>query len=148
MRLIRYIPSNQSPLIFMNCDRVPIGDIYISPSSYKDRREMTEKRFEGMLEYSENQERCRSVFFEEYFGVESSGDCGVCDICLERKRTSKEQPQELKAMILELLGKEKLSIAQIIKQLDRSPQSIAKAIEELLDNSQIEYQQSGRYIKR
>ncbi|MFI3333201.1 MAG: ATP-dependent DNA helicase RecQ [Rikenellaceae bacterium] len=148
MRLIRYIPSNQSPLIFLNCDRVSIGDMYISPDSYKNRLEMTQRRFEGMLKYAENQAICRSTIFESYFGVESSGDCGVCDICLEQKQNAKLPPIDIDENILMLLAKEDLTTADIISRINRSSQSIIAAINTLLESNKIKTKPNGQFTKK
>ncbi|MFI3285729.1 MAG: ATP-dependent DNA helicase RecQ [Rikenellaceae bacterium] len=137
MRLIRYVPANQSPMIYLNCERLAPGSIYISPDTYKNRREMAEQRFANMLAYCENETTCRSRFFEDYFNVDSSGDCGVCDICLDRKRREKSVKLDVKEKILELLAKEGLLISEIAKLINCTPQSVTKAIEELITEDKI-----------
>ena len=89
MRVIRYIPSNRSPILFMNEERLPRADLYIAPETYRRRQELMHERFERMLAYAANEEECRSVMLERYFGAESPEPCGICDICLARKRAAK-----------------------------------------------------------
>ena len=102
MRIIRYIPSNRSPMITFLTERLPRADLYISPESYKFRRELTLERFDRMLRYAENDRQCRSALMEAYFGVENPADCGVCDLCLERKRRQRRS-DDLSGRILNLL---------------------------------------------
>ncbi len=89
MRIIRYIPSNRSPMIFFDEERLPTDDLYIAPETYGKRKEMMHERFGRMLAYATNEERCRSRILSEYFGDTEAEDCGICDVCLARRRRRK-----------------------------------------------------------
>ena len=91
LRVIRYVPSNRSPILFMNEERLPRADLYISPDTYKRRQELMRERFEHMLDYAANETRCRSAVLEAYFGEGDPAPCGVCDICLARRRAAKQK---------------------------------------------------------
>lgn len=94
LRVIRYVPSNRSPILFMDEERLPRADLYIAPETYKRRQELMRERFEHMLAYAANETRCRSAVLEGYFGEGAPAACGVCDICLAHKRAGKRQAQE------------------------------------------------------
>ncbi|MFQ7056690.1 MAG: RecQ family zinc-binding domain-containing protein, partial [Alistipes sp.] len=68
LRVIRYVPSNRSPILFMDEERLPRADLYIAPETYKRRQELMRERFEHMLAYAANETRCRSAVLEGYFG--------------------------------------------------------------------------------
>lgn len=89
LRVIRYIPSNRSPILFLNEERLPREDLYIAPETYLRRQQLMRERFERMVAYAANGERCRSAVLESYFGADDPAPCGVCDICLARKRAAK-----------------------------------------------------------
>ena len=80
---------NHAPLLFMNEERLPRADLYIAPETYRLRQQLLRERFEQMLAYASNEEECRSTVLERYFGTEPAGPCGVCDICLARRRAAK-----------------------------------------------------------
>ena len=61
LRVIRYIPSNRSPILFMNEERLPRADLYIAPETYKRRQELMRERFEQMIAYAANETECRST---------------------------------------------------------------------------------------
>lgn len=137
MRLIRYVPSNRSPLIHLETERLPLDDLYISPESYKMRKELTEQRFENMLQYATNDSECRSRFFEEYFGLDTNHDCGICDICLERKRVAKSKPIDLTTQILDILATKELTIKELIQQVNSSPTNVTECVEKLIIKNKI-----------
>ena len=108
LRVIRYVPSNRSPILFMNEERLPRADLYISPATYKRRQELMRERFEHMLDYAANETRCRSAVLEAYFGEGDPAPCGVCDICLARRRAAKQKSADAAGNAAESLRKEVL----------------------------------------
>lgn len=86
MRVIRYIPRRSSPLLILQEERLPSEDVVIAPATYHRRREMEELRAAAMGEYAENGSQCRSVLLREYFDEVEPEPCGVCDVCLSRRR--------------------------------------------------------------
>lgn len=115
LRVIRYVPSNRSPILFMNEERLPRADLYISPDTYKRRQELMRERFEHMLDYAANETRCRSAVLEAYFGEGDPAPCGVCDICLARRRAAKQKSADAAGNAAESLRKE------VLKRLAQGP---------------------------
>lgn len=91
LRVIRYIPSNRSPMLYFDEERLPRADLYIAPETYARRLELTRERFEHMLAYASDDARCRSVVLDEYFGGRDAEPCGICDVCLARRREEKRR---------------------------------------------------------
>ncbi len=138
MRVIRYVPSNRSALICFNCERLSIDDLYISPQSYKIRKDHTVTKFTEMLQYAHNKEVCRSRYFENYFSVNSSGDCGVCDLCLSRKQQSKSTVTNIEEQIIKLLSSNKLTPKEVSSQINAPTTKIAECIDRMLLDEVIE----------
>ena len=89
MHTIRYIPASRTPMIYLDSERLPTADVFIAPETYRHRYDMTLARFDGMLSYVTAEEECRSVIIQRYFGDSEAQPCGVCDVCLRRKRDSR-----------------------------------------------------------
>lgn len=47
-----------------------------------------------MLAYATAETGCRSSFLEAYFGVPEPRECGICDLCLARKRAARAPQAE------------------------------------------------------
>ena len=86
LRVIRYIPSNAMPLLTLHEERLPLASLYIAPDTYLRRQQLMHERFKEMQRYIANEERCRSRLLEEHFGKVDEQPCGICDLCLERRR--------------------------------------------------------------
>ena len=163
MRIIRYIPSNRSPLIVFEDERLPTADIYIAPETYRQRKESMLSRIEQMMEYADNDDRCRSRVLSEYFGDTEAADCGICDVCLARRKRLKAKhnvaaaaddgslisldEEALQSRILELAAGRGLSIRDIIAEFRCEPQRIIDTVREMHDNGLLFTDRDGR-IKR
>lgn len=147
LRVIRYIPSNHSPILFMDEERLPTADLYISPASYTQRKEQTRERFAQMLAYVGNQTECRSAWLERYFGEPEPTLCGVCDLCLARRHAAREQPpqdEKIEEAILRLLEQEPREPQQIASVIPYEPLKIADALGKLRDGGKISMQEDGK----
>ncbi len=139
LRVIRYIPSSRSPMLFMNEERLPREDVYIAPETYSRRQKLMRERFEGMLRYATGDTECRSEVLERYFGATESHPCGICDICLARRRAAKAATGNnvLKQTILHTLREGDITPRDLSAKVAASPEVLAVAIRELLDEKKI-----------
>ena len=148
LRVIRYIPSNRSPILFFNEQRLPRADLYIAPETYRRRQELMLERFERMIAYAANEQECRSAMLQAYFGESDPEPCGVCDLCLARRRAEKRQesrpaPDEnpadagLEERLLQMLAASPLDPRTLAAKLPGSPEQIAQTLRRLLDAGKI-----------
>ncbi len=144
MRIIRYIPSNSSPMIFFDEERLPTKDIYISPDTYLHRKRLINERFENMVIYASNQTECRSVVIQRYFGDQDAQPCGICDICLAKRKRSKNDANTLCTTILNILSQDSIEAREICRQLKADPQLVAKAIDILKSENKISATSDGK----
>ncbi len=145
MRVIRYVPSNRSPLIFMNEERLPRTDLYIAPETYKRRQELMRERFEHMIIYAGNEQKCRSAVLEEYFGEGNPEPCGVCDICLERKRSEKPSAAEgIRRELLQRLADGPVDPQALVAEFARDQKVVGRVIRTLLDEGTVRTLPDGR----
>ncbi|MFI3283376.1 MAG: ATP-dependent DNA helicase RecQ [Rikenellaceae bacterium] len=86
LRVVYYVSSTHSPIIRLYKNRSKRDELYISPDTYLHRREMCEDRIAKMLEYINNNDSCRSSLLGSYFGDKEPTVCGVCDVCLSKKK--------------------------------------------------------------
>ena len=156
LRVIRYIPSNRSPILFMNEERLPRADLYIAPETYRRRQELMRERFERMLAYAANEEECRSMVLERYFGSETPTPCGICDVCLARKRAAraaehasdaapqpaeaapkKESDLDLRNTVLRRLAASPADPRELAAGCSCTPERLARVVRELLEEGKI-----------
>ena len=140
--IIRYIPANHSPLIYFDEERLPVADLYISPDTYTRRKEMVRERFDNMLRYASEESECRSEVLERYFGVEDSQPCGVCDICLARKR--RDTKRDVSAEVEGALRAGALSVREVVAALRCKPEDVTSTVSAMLADGRLTMGDDGR----
>ena len=150
LRVISYKPSNRSPILFFDEERLPTADIYIAPETYIRRRELAEERFANMMAYAQNDTRCRSRMLQDYFGDREDDDCGVCDICLARRRAAKaaasirQDSAGIEERIMELLADEPRDIRELVNEFRSDDTKVVDAVRKLLDEGKISTVDGGK----
>ena len=131
--IIRYIPTNHDPLIFLDEERLPARDVYISPATYSHRKALMMERFNHLLHYANEELECRSRIIEQYFCDKMSEPCGICDNCLARKKREKSNSESYEKQILSLLATEPMTVKDIVSQIKGNEQTIIEAIRHLTE---------------
>ena len=145
MHVIRYIPASRTPMIFLDSERLPTEDLFIAPSTYRHRYDMTLARIEGMLNYATT-DRCRSVILQEYFGDKEAKPCGVCDICLERKRAgqTEEDSDDLENRIRKVLITSALNIKELVTELALESSVVVEKVDKMVREGKISLSERGK----
>jgi ATP-dependent DNA helicase RecQ len=134
--IMRYIPTNNDPMIIFEEERLPARDLYISPATYSLRKSQTLKRFEAVIQYANEEEMCRSQIIEKYFCDKVSEPCGICDNCLARRRREKTlevNTQPYKELIVNLLADNAMTTKELVSKIHGNSSTILKALQELVD---------------
>ena len=146
MRIIRYIPSNTSPILFMNEERLPTKDLYISPDTYLHRKNLMAERFENMRLYVSSESECRSVILQRYFGDDQAEACGSCDVCLANKRRQRIDAEQIATSIVELLQGEPMDVRELCRHIKVDPERVATVVDKLKEEGKISALISGKLI--
>jgi len=85
--IIKYEPQKENPQLYLLQPRVKSEDLTINQANYKKRKAQFEQRLNQFIHYAENRKDCRSVMTGNYFGDNNMQPCGICDNCLQLKKT-------------------------------------------------------------
>ena len=145
--VIRYIPTNHDPLIFLDEERLPARDVYISPATYSHRKALMLERFNHLLHYANEEQECRSRIIEQYFCDKMSEPCGICDNCLARKKREKSNCANYEQQILSLLATEPMTIKEVVARIVGNEQTIIEVIRQLTEKGTISGEESKLRLK-
>lgn len=137
-----YVPANNSPVIYMNEERLPASDLYISPDTYSRRKTEEIAHFDALVEYAENQSICRSVFLGNYFGDECLEPCGCCDVCRAQKRV--EKCGSVSALILKTVGSGSYTARELAVKLSLPAEQVQQSLTELVETGDIKTLADGK----
>lgn len=145
LRIIKYVPGSRSPILMLNEERLPIQDVFISPESYRIRKQMGEERLMGIFAYADSDDLCRSVQIQSYFGEQNASDCGSCDVCIARKKPRAQLPSDtISEEILSMLRSGAMNVKQIVGKFLCDPQDVVAAIDRLAEEGKISPRGDGK----
>lgn len=143
MHVIRYIPAARTPMIYFNSERLPQNDIYIAPKTYRHRYDMAIERFNNMLNYTLSEDKCRSQIIEEYFGDRQAKECGICDICISRRKHKSSSASTLEH-ILNIISTKELTVKDLAAEIKGDSSNVAEVVDKLLREGKISISISGK----
>ena len=94
MKILSYVPRRRTPFMFVPTSREETRYVEIGRNIYEDRFEVMSARIEAMIDYAYSDQTCRVSRMLEYFGEENACDCGKCDVCRGRKRSTSHISKE------------------------------------------------------
>ena len=96
--VIKYIPADHATVLFLHHERLRPKNLNLNIERYELLKSSYESRMQEMIDYIQEEDRCRSSFLLEYFGQTENKDCGTCDICRKTK-TNKILAESVKEYI-------------------------------------------------
>lgn len=117
LNIIEYLPQKETPQIYFPVNRASAATLEINVENYAKRKKQYEARIETMLNYL-HLNSCRSKYIGNYFGDDVLADCGVCDNCLQQKKSNSSNNHVMAAMqyILQLISEKETSLQQLLQQ--------------------------------
>lgn len=82
--IISFIPHRNVPTVTFTRRRVETEQIFLPDDAYMNRKTEMTKRIEYIINYLTDTEHCRSVLLLNYFGEQTSRNCGTCDRCVSQ----------------------------------------------------------------
>lgn len=102
------------------------------------------EKIEGILNYINTTDVCRSKQLLKYFGENKAENCGICDICLRRSQ-GVFNSEAIQLQIINALREKPLSSRALIVHLDYKEEHILKTLRILLENELIRINSKNEY---
>lgn len=144
--IIYYQPKKDTPQLFFLYNRVSASEITIDAKLYEKRKQQYRLKVKEMISYALNHHSCRSKMIRVYFNDKDIKPCGICDICLDKKKValSTDAIEQLASQLLLHLPKFN-SIHQLQQQLKEPMQNVEAAVQYLISEEIIEWNGEGRF---
>lgn len=115
LEIISYQQQTNQPLLTFIKPRYKTEDLFIDRKYLAERKSNYQQKMQHILAFVE-EDKCRSVQILNYFDEANAIACGVCDICLAKKRNETGTLEaKITAEVLKLLNHEKLSVTVLLK---------------------------------
>lgn len=148
MHIIHYVPRKRTPYIVFTTSREEIRYVLIPKTIYEEQKIKVETRINRLIDYAYVDNQCREKMLLDYFGDKSSDDCGSCDVCINKKKTSSYTQQDVIDGIMYMLGNAPRSINDFITTLSFTKDDIINVVVRLADEGIILCDEDGIYKKK
>ena len=138
--IAHYIPRKKTPYIIYTRERLDMDRVSIPASVYEERKERYEKRIGAMVEYADSDYACRSRMLLRYFGEKNDCNCGQCDVCLNRQKSSSLSDQDYKSYsnaVLSILQQGDYTPSEIAEQMACDKEILIKVLDYLTDEEKV-----------
>lgn len=111
--IISYQQKTDQSKIFFRGERLKSTDLTIDQKWYDFRKNRALMQMQHIWRYVETAE-CRSIYMQQYFGEKDAEPCGICDLCLRRKKESELIIGKYKTRILELIERNPIELRDLV----------------------------------
>jgi ATP-dependent DNA helicase RecQ len=151
LNVLIYAQRKNKPQVTFLTQRYDAAKLPLDIRKIEARKNNDIEKSEAVIAYVKQKERCRSMVLLEYFGESVSHDCGICDVCVnKRKEKEKVDSYQLyRKAIFAHLENTSMSLENLVLKIDiKNKDRVLLAIREMLDNEEILYSQAGDLIRR
>lgn len=113
--LIQFYPRKEMPQIIFLSHRVEAKYLVIDREKYKFLKDRARDKMNAVINYL-LKPICRNEQLLEYFDEKSVSVCGICDVCVTKKRREEAQKyeSEMTVKLIELIKSKTISLQELI----------------------------------
>ncbi len=144
--IIIYHKTRDKPQVTFTTPRYDAGKLPLDTAFLREKREADLDKARSINQYITQDQICRSVFIRHYFGEQSAGACGICDICVEKKagKLTIKDLDLIRTTLLESLSGQPGTVNQLTERIGGHKKEILlQVLQELMDNEEVYYDERG-----
>lgn len=115
--IVAYAKRKDKPQITFLTERYDAGRLPLNTKRIEERRKNAISKAASMIAYIKEDGQCRATQISNYFGEESEAECGICDVCIEKKKALGQRDEKLKQRIIQTLKEGLLFSIQSIQEV-------------------------------
>lgn len=140
-QILIYEPASDEPQIVFVLPRQDAERLPIDKKDFERRRKLHFDKMDAMLDYANQENRCRMQVIQEYFGEITYDTCGICDVCIgKKKKDSSAAMKDYCDQIHYLLKQKPMSIDELEAAVAaRDKELFIEVVRELVEAGSIFY---------
>lgn len=148
LKIIRYIPQKNNPIVFYREERLSQQNLYISKENYDFRKKMAENKLNGAIYYAETENRCRSQILLKYFGQNNAPECGQCDYCRKKQKRNLPDNKIIEQKIKDALTAQPMLPAEFKEYFYEHEELFFQKAREMMEAGEIVRDLKGRMMMK
>ena len=145
LHILHYVPRKRTPYVIYTTSREETRYLQFPKAVYEDMRSRMEHRVNAVINYALTDSTCREKMLLGYF-EEDSGDCGRCDVCIERKKKMDHTEQDVIDGVLYMTQVKPRKMKDLISTLSFSQDEVISVVSMLVDEGLLVHQNDDTYL--
>ncbi len=148
-RILVYEKQKDKPQLIFTTVRHEAARLPLDVHQLHWRKNRAVEKMESMLRYVAENRRCRTTQLLEYFGECIDYECGICDVCVQKRR--QQQGADLgayRSRINRLLENQVIPLRDLVKKVTiNDEQAVLELLREMADMNEIQLLENGNVKK-
>jgi ATP-dependent DNA helicase RecQ len=141
LQVVQYIPLKDQPQVTFVLPRQDVKYLPVDRKLLEERRTLAIAKMNAIIDFVSSGHRCRMQLIQEYFGEQLFDTCGMCDVCIERrKKENSKSVNELRKQIIFLTKEQLFTIDELEERISPADTELfVEVVRELVDEGAIFY---------
>lgn len=141
LQMLCYEPATDKPQITFVLPRQDADRLPVDRAEMEKHRNLSFDKMEAMIAYATQTHRCRMQVLQAYFGEETFSMCGICDVCLQKKKKENfALLKDYRNQVLYFLKKSPLSVEALEEAVAPADRELfIEVVREMVDGKEIRY---------
>ncbi len=146
LKIVNYQPVKEKPQLTFVLPRQDAASLPLNIVRMAARKKLITEKMNAMIDFVKIQHRCRMQMIQDYFNEITFDSCGICDVCIEkRKNDNRRAFEELWNEVLSALKQEDKTVEELEDRIaPRDHELFVDVIREMVDDGVLEYDNAWR----
>ncbi len=148
--VVVYTPVRDNPQVTFILPRQDADNLPVDRGRLEARRKLVLDKAKSMVSFIETGFRCRMQMIQNYFDEETEATCGICDVCIEkRKKENLVTFETLRGEVLAVTESNVFTIEQLEKHIaPKDRELFVDVVRELVDEGALVYDNVWRLRRK
>jgi ATP-dependent DNA helicase RecQ len=141
LKILSYLPASGKPQLTFLTPRQDANKLPIDNQWLEARRQLVLSKMKAIIDYTIESHQCRQWTLLDYFDEKNYGTCGVCDVCLaKKKKENLAMLKDYREQILYILKTKPMTVDELESEVKPTDNELmVEVIREMVDEKKIEY---------
>jgi ATP-dependent DNA helicase RecQ len=146
LKIVIYQPLKNKPQVTFVLPRQDADKLPLNINRLEERKKLIVDKMNAMVAFATTTHRCRMQIVQEYFGEDTFAVCGLCDVCIEQRKSDNRSAYDLlRAEIVTIIKSTSMTIEQLEEYIEPTDQELfTDVVRELVDEGLLQYDDSWR----
>jgi len=146
LQVILYEPVKDKPQVTFIMPRQDAERLPLNIRRLEERKRLVMGKMQAILDYADETVRCRMQVIQEYFNDPLAKACGICDVCLARKKDEDRSAyEELREEIINIIRQRPLPVEELEEIIaPRDRELFVDIVREMVDAGALRYDEAWK----